>query len=673
MLIQLGRRNFPIKETQLESGLKSLSKLFTERLLRIPDYQRGYSWKGKQLKEFWSDIEQLETDHHHYLGVLTLEAVQPKISKHWTDDEWLINAKSFIPFHVVDGQQRLTTIVILLQCITEQMKVDEKLNYSSREDIQSKYIFIHKDSADGSFLFGYEKDNPSYECLKTKILHRSSSRYTAGESTIYTKNLVNAKAFFKDSVGTLDKHKLEQLFSKVTQHLLFNVFNIEKEVDVHVAFETMNNRGLPLSNLELLKNRLIYLTTRLGESAGNIETLRRTINDSWKTVYYFLGKNPGASLSDDYFLQVHFLVYFSREIIDGHSIQFENSLHRVGELHKAFLLEDRFTLRRLYSTKPEERVTSATLYHYAMDLKRVVEIYYQTNFPEDSPFSSEEKLWLSRLRRLIQTSHSREIFVLLLLLLPKQQGESTRLAILQSLESYFFLTSVVTYRVRKKTVELPMGAAVLSCAAGRTSLTEVVARIDSKIKAFKADSSQAEAILEGLAERGFYDWRELRYFMYEYECHLKLKSRRKSDKIDWSIFIEDNGEDHESIEHILPQTPSDPYWKDRLKGYTPAQIKKITNSLGNLVATSIPRNSSLRNRSFHEKVGASDRKVSYKFGSYSEIEVALSLNWGPEEILQRGLTLIDFISERWGIYFTSEKTKRKQLGLDFAIPPITTK
>ncbi len=656
----------------MESGLKSLSKLFTERLLRIPDYQRGYSWTSKQLNEFWSDIEQLETDHHHYFGVLTLEVVQPKVSKQWADDEWLIGAKNFIPFHVVDGQQRLTTIVILLQCITEEMKSEDKLNYSTKDEIQSKYIFIHKSITEGSFLFGYEKDNPSYECLKSKILHRSSSRYTTGESTIYTKNLISAKKFFKDKISKLEKSELENLFTKVTQHLLFNVFNIEKEVDVHVAFETMNNRGLQLSNLELLKNRLIYLTTRLGESSNNIETLRRTINDSWKTVYYYLGKNPGVSLSDDYFLQVHFLIYFAKDLLDEHLTQFENSLHNVNGLYKSFLLEDRFTLRRINSTQPEERVTSTRLYHYAMDLKRVVEIYYQTNFPADSPFTADEKLWLSRLRRLIQTSHTREIFVLLLLLLPKQQDESARLAILQSLESYFFLTSVVTYRVKKKNLTLQIGQEVLCCAAGRTSLVEVVAKIDSQIRAFKADPSQAEAVLEGLAERGFYDWRELRYFMYEYECHLKFKSRRKSDKIDWDTFIEDNGEDHESIEHILPQTPSDPYWKDRLKGYTPTQIKKITNSLGNLVATSSPRNSSLRNRPFHEKVGNPDRKIAYKFGSYSEIEVALSPDWGPEQILDRGLTLIDFISERWGIRFASDKAKRKQLGLEFMSPPATS-
>ncbi|MBL8892357.1 MAG: DUF262 domain-containing protein [Planctomycetaceae bacterium] len=45
----------------METQLLTLSKIFSERLFRIPDYQRGYAWTDKQLQEFWNDIEQLET------------------------------------------------------------------------------------------------------------------------------------------------------------------------------------------------------------------------------------------------------------------------------------------------------------------------------------------------------------------------------------------------------------------------------------------------------------------------------------------------------------------------------------------------------------------------------------------------------------------------------------
>ena len=45
------------------------------KAFRIPDYQRGYAWTEKQLKDFWTDIQQLEPGRNHYTGVLTLESV----------------------------------------------------------------------------------------------------------------------------------------------------------------------------------------------------------------------------------------------------------------------------------------------------------------------------------------------------------------------------------------------------------------------------------------------------------------------------------------------------------------------------------------------------------------------------------------------------------------------
>lgn len=54
---------------------------------------------------------------------------------------------------------------------------------------------------------------------------------------------------------------IHKLYLKLTQRLMFNIHEIDDDYDVFVAFETMNNRGKKLTNLELLKNRLIYLTT----------------------------------------------------------------------------------------------------------------------------------------------------------------------------------------------------------------------------------------------------------------------------------------------------------------------------------------------------------------------------------------------------------------------------
>ena len=66
----------------------------------------------------------------------------------------------------MDGQQRLTTSIILIQAISEHIPKGEKLNFTLASEIQKKFIYDSKDEGiSRSYIFGYEKDNPSYEFL----------------------------------------------------------------------------------------------------------------------------------------------------------------------------------------------------------------------------------------------------------------------------------------------------------------------------------------------------------------------------------------------------------------------------------------------------------------------------------------------------------------------------
>src|SRR6202021_2567248 len=116
---------------------------------------------------------------------------------------------------------------------------------------------------------------------KTKILLEPSDHHSTSEETIYTHKLQAAKDFFIEKMKEFDLPKFETLYTKVTQSLLFNIYAISSEIDVFVAFETMNNRGKPLSYLELLKNRLIFLSTKLRVDDTERSTVRRVINESW--------------------------------------------------------------------------------------------------------------------------------------------------------------------------------------------------------------------------------------------------------------------------------------------------------------------------------------------------------------------------------------------------------
>ena len=97
----------------MANELQPLSLLFQNRLFRIPDYQRGYAWQQSQLVDFWDDLNNLQMDRFHYTGLLSIRVLKTKETGAWGNDLWMVE-KGYVPCHVVDGQQRLTTFIILL-------------------------------------------------------------------------------------------------------------------------------------------------------------------------------------------------------------------------------------------------------------------------------------------------------------------------------------------------------------------------------------------------------------------------------------------------------------------------------------------------------------------------------------------------------------------------------
>ena len=211
----------------MKTQLLSVSKIFTERILRIPDYQRGYAWTEKELRDFWNDLIQLENEKNHYTGVLTLEDVPDSQVSQWQDDLWIIQSKNYAPYYVVDGQQRLTTTIILIQAIIECIPENTRLNFTTAQEIKKKFIFDTKDEGiSRSYLFGYEKDNPSYEFLKTQIFLENSDSSLPVQETIYTYNLEFAKKYFLKNLKELTLERIETLYRKLTQNFLFNIYAI---------------------------------------------------------------------------------------------------------------------------------------------------------------------------------------------------------------------------------------------------------------------------------------------------------------------------------------------------------------------------------------------------------------------------------------------------------------
>ncbi len=98
---------------------KSLDSLFKEKLFRVPDYQRGYAWQSEQLRQFWEDLVNLPNGRSHYTGVLTLKEIPSADIKDSDKEHWLVEDHSYKLYHIVDGQQRLTTFIVFLQAFVD--------------------------------------------------------------------------------------------------------------------------------------------------------------------------------------------------------------------------------------------------------------------------------------------------------------------------------------------------------------------------------------------------------------------------------------------------------------------------------------------------------------------------------------------------------------------------
>jgi uncharacterized protein with ParB-like and HNH nuclease domain len=178
--------------------LESLKSIFKDRLFKIPDYQRGFAWTTRQLKDFWEDVVNLPVDRFHYTGLLSLKKVEKSVWNNWNEERWLVEDRGYKPFHIVDGQQRLTTFVIFIQAICEILaNLPENKDKSEEEiylvsfslkNIKEEYLLIQKlpQFIIRTYKFGYETDNPSFKFLRHRILNEPDSGMI--QETFYTLN-----------------------------------------------------------------------------------------------------------------------------------------------------------------------------------------------------------------------------------------------------------------------------------------------------------------------------------------------------------------------------------------------------------------------------------------------------------------------------------------------------
>lgn len=595
----------------------TIEELFSGKVLHIPDYQRGYSWEKPQWTDFLEDLEYLAPGKHHYTGTVVLHEQGEKIR-----DE---GGKSNQVFHLVDGQQRLTTVVLLLNRISAFFPSSRK---TLVDGIRSSYV-----------EFKNLNDVPTYKLVLNTDCHeffvRNILTNPSGPQgpTIASHNrLREADTFFstylakkKSALGEGFDGWLFDLYVKVTTQLKVCLYMVEDTSEVGVIFESMNNRGKQLSELEKVKNHLLYLASKL--DLAEPHELGQRVNATWSAVFQkLMASDLNTAQDEDRLLRAHWLTVFDpapREWAGSDSVKSKYNLRAYHGKHKAML---------------------ADLTKYVMSLQDAVVPFTEAFRPQLSSaftsFTDQERERVIRasekLRRIRIIAPFLPCLIATRLKYPDCAEKYER--ILQLCELYAFRV----YRVRERRSDAGQGVLFslgYRIYQGNVDFEEALRQIRHLALSYCSRKDLESFLKLDDEHNNWYD-AKLKYILYEYEEHLAGKN---GVKVSWDVFEADSK--NRTIEHILPQTATADCW---LKAFTAGQRRIFTHDLGNLCLTE--NNSSYGNKCFPEKKGHPGQGVCYSNANlYQERELANYTQWDESTLRERRLRIEKWFLKRWNL------------------------
>lgn len=255
--------------TQAEKKIgENIQSLFqSSENIRIPPYQRAYSWENKQCSQFFDDLLE-QKGKRYYLGQFLFEK----------EDSTLF---------IIDGQQRLTTTILFLSAIA-------KIKTGKGKDIKA----IRE-----TYLTDVFKTIDDDQVIFKKITQKHLVSIIDDTETISQRRIIEAFSFFEKELGSLDDEIIE-LIQQTLEDAVISTFYISNKVEATQVFEYQNNRGKELSRFEIIKAYLmhqVYLQSNNNKQANNdITEIQSNISKIYRYIEAVEGYFTENELLDNY-------------------------------------------------------------------------------------------------------------------------------------------------------------------------------------------------------------------------------------------------------------------------------------------------------------------------------------------------------------------------------------
>ena len=563
----------------MQAGETTLNKLLnTSRQFIVPIFQRNYSWQKNQYEQLWFDIlraSKFKEKQNHFIGSIVYIDMGTPAGR----PQQLL---------LIDGQQRLTTISILLCAIKD---------YVQKFNLETKLINLAK--IKNQFLYNSDEiDEDRYKLLlnvqdkETYIKLIDNTIFTVNKPTT---NIIKCYEFFYERIEDFIKQhgQIDEIYAGIFKLSLVSI-SLDKDSDnPQMIFESMNSTGKDLSQTDLLRNYLLMDLTP--------EKQTRLYKTYWKSMEELFGE-------DIYKNDVNKFDYFIRDFLTLKSdTGYICKINNVYENFKRYYLDNNC----------EKFAVLKDLFTYA-------KYYAWIDLLQEN--DDELKLYWQEFKKL--DSH-----VVYPFLLKLYDDYSRQILIKEDFKK--ILQVVISYLWRRAICEIPTNSLSKTFA----TLYQAVDKddyVNSVIKAFVFKSSYKRfpsdyEVREKLQTKDIYHFR-LRKYLLE-----ALENYYHKEPIDLNTA-------NYTIEHIMPQNIEHNLSWQQMLGEDWQEVHSLyLHTLGNLTITGY--NAEMSNKSFGEKVnGESGFKHSHLKLNES---IAQCDVWNKKAIQRRTNILTDIILKIW--------------------------
>lgn len=506
-----------------------------EKQYRVPLYQRPYSWGREQLDQLSSDIlnqanviQDGGSGPGHFLGSVVL-APAPRNA-----------AGSAQGWIVVDGQQRLTTLLVALAAVRDHVRAEDA---AAAERIQKQ-----------SLVNEYLPDPERLKLVPTQVDRDAFTRIIDSPQHVSGGNLAAAYRFFVASLQAADDpedpHDINRIEQAIRGHLDIVAITTEADDNVHRIFESLNNTGMGLTQGDLLRNYLfMLLPTRAEHVYGSV----------WQPMQELIGSE-----------HIETLAYLDLQL-RGHAGIHRSDTHRVQQ-------------ERFRGIEQDEQAVEAEIRELARRARHLKVILDPTSAPDTGIAAT--------VQRLNEWGAEATYPVVMAVLDRYERGAGS---IKEITDTGLCLESYLVRRMLCGRSAAGLNRTLANAATHLMSASDAAAGLREYLSQPRRYWPDDEQLAAGIAERNFY-WSgkaaQRRFVLRRLE-----ESYEHKETLDWS-------NSRIQIEHVMPQTPTAEWLRsldaDTEPGETAEELhQSLVQRLGNLTLTAY--NPELGNDTFEQK------------------------------------------------------------------------